>query len=179
MKHRGNRFANKGWATGGCSQRTLTAAPVAQRGTGAQGQTGTQEASYIPREHVPTGLTAGFHFGPQTLACCHPKPSASAPWLPITQGHPSAHAGHLPSPLLPPAADPCVLQRLSVPGRPQSLPSWNQSPGMFQVALSGPGLPEATSYPGQGPAGISLHTHLHALSWPLLTHQPGKPDSSL
>ena len=110
VKHRGNRFANKCWATGGCSHRTLTAALVAQRGTGAQGQTGTQEASYVPREHVPTGLRAGFHFGPQTLACCHPKASASPPWLPIPQGHPSAHAGHLPSALLPPAADPCVLQ---------------------------------------------------------------------
>ena len=124
----------------------------------AQSQTGTWEASPVPHEHVPTGLRTGFHFGPQTLACCHPMASAHPPWLTIPQGHPSAHAGHLP-----------VLHFLQQPismclGDSQSQAGPRDSRDI-------PGLTETVLIPGQGPAHTLLHTHCQAMCRPLLTQQ--------
>ena len=151
---------NKHWAGGGCSQGTLPADLV------AQSQTGTWEVSPVPHEHLPTGLRTGFHFGPQTLACHHPKLLAHPPWLTIPQGHPSAHAGHLPVPHF--------LQQLI-----SMSPGASQSQVGPRVSRDIPGLPEAILIPGQGLAHTLLHTHCQAVCRPLLTHQPGKPDFSL
>lgn len=142
-----------------------------------------REALRKPR----TSLVSTYPRGSRLASTLAPKPWPVVPpsLQPVPHGCPSPKATPQPMQVICPV--PCFVQQLTPvscsdsqsQAGPRVSPLGTNLQGCSRWPCRGPGLPEATSYPGQGPAGISLHTHLQALSWPLLTHQPGKPDSSL
>lgn len=100
-----------------------------------------------------------FHFGPQILACCHLEAPVHPPQLPF-----SMYWSFVESPLPVPATDVCPGWLL-IPAGPnlQGQPWW---------PCRSPGLPKATSYPGQCPACPSFPHTLRLCPSPFLPTSP-------